>query len=182
MRILGRTCAAIALVALALPGHAGADFRTLYDDYRADGQIDGCDYDSSELSSGLGEIPADVREYDPGFSDALNSALEQLAAGCETAPDASELAGGITAGDGSPGPSPPHAIATAPQHADGLPAVLVAMMVVLGLCLGAGALLAAARTYGWGLPARRGAAPGRAGGAGDRLSQAVWAVRDRLGF
>ena len=47
MRTLGRICAAVALIALAFPVQAGADFRTLYDDYRADGQIDGCDYDSN---------------------------------------------------------------------------------------------------------------------------------------
>jgi len=181
MRTLGRICAAVALIALAFPVQAGADFRTLYDDYRADGQIDGCDYDSSELSSGLGEIPADVREYDPGFSEALNSALEQLAAGCETAPETSDLSGGITAADGSPGPSPPRAVASAPAHADGLPAVLVTVIVGLGLCLGGAALLAAARRYGWA-PARQGAGPPRSGGVRRRLAEGVWAVRDRLGF
>src|SRR5881396_2527938 len=92
---------------LLLTATARADFQTLYDDYRADGGIDGCAYSSSYLSAGLSEIPADVREYDPGFSEAINTALEQVAAGCGTAPPAAATRNEATAADGSPGPVAP---------------------------------------------------------------------------
>jgi hypothetical protein len=164
MRTLRRLCALGVVVALALPAPAGADFRTLYDDYSSDGQIEGCDYEPSELTSSLGEIPADVREYDPAFSEALNTALEQLAAGCESSLEDTELAGGSTAEDGSPGPSIPRAVSpeVAPDGG-GLPAVLLA-------------LIAVARRYGWDLPR------GGPGAARGRLARGLWAVRDRLGF
>jgi hypothetical protein len=138
--------------ALLIPATAGASFQTLYNDYRADGVIDGCSYSTSDLSSGLNEIPADVREYDPAFSDALNAALEQSAAGCGAGPQqATTIRNEISAADGSPGPAPPKALNLGnPGDGRDIPAVLVALMVVLGAALGAAAALAAARRFGHG--------------------------------
>ena len=176
-------CATVALGALALPSSAAADFQTLYDDYRSDGQIDGCEYYSSDLAAGLGAIPADVREYDPGFAEALNGALEQLAAGCgETTEPSSSATAGITADDGSPGPTRPQSIGLATNEVDTLPGVLFAVIVVLGALLAVAALLGAARFFGWDLPRRLAPVESAARGVRDRLADGLWGVRDRLGF
>jgi hypothetical protein len=143
-------------LALLLPASASADFQTLYDDYRTDGVIDGCSYSSNELSSGLGEIPADVREYDPGFSDALNAALEQAAAGCGLTPQAAGGKNEVSAADGSPGPVAPKPVSfQTPTGGRGLPAVMTALIVLLGAALGAAAVLFAAHYYGWDLRSLR---------------------------
>jgi hypothetical protein len=138
-RLAGLTFAAFA-AALLLAPTAGAEFQNLYDDYRADGVIDGCSFPSSELSSGLTDIPADVREYDPGFAEAINAALEQAAGGCNVAPaEAAALKNEISAADGSPGPALPKGLAVAEVDGDqGLPAVLIALIVVVGAGLLAG--------------------------------------------
>lgn len=145
-----------ALVTLLLAAPAQADFQTLYDDYRADGVIDGCAYSSGELSSGLSDIPADVRQYDPGFPEALNAALDQVAAGCHATP-AVAAENEVTAADGSPGPAvPPRLALQASGTGRGLPGVLVALIAVLAAALGAAAVLAVAHYYGWDLRLRRG--------------------------
>jgi hypothetical protein len=145
-----------ALVALLLAAPAEADFQTLYDDYRADGVIDGCAYTSGELSNGLGDIPADVRQYDPGFPEALNAALDQVAAGCHATP-AAVARNEVTAADGSPGPAVPHGLAVQAGGPDrGLPGVLVALIAVLAAALGAAGVFALAHFYGWDLRPRRG--------------------------
>jgi hypothetical protein len=176
-------CAAVAFAALAAAAPAQADFQTLYDDYRIDGSIDGCEYYSSELTAGLGAIPADVREYDPGFSEALNAALEQLASGCSDESETpAEAAGGITADDGSPGPTEPRSVGLDAENGESLPGILLAMIVVLGAALAVAALLAGARYYGWDLRRRLAPLAGAARGLRYRLADRLWAVRDRFGF
>jgi hypothetical protein len=168
---------------LLLTATARADFQTLYDDYRADGGIDGCAYSSSYLSAGLSEIPADVREYDPGFSEAINTALEQVAAGCGTAPSAAATRNEATAADGSPGPVAPRPLAfRAAASGPALPAVLAALVVVLATALAAGALLAASHYYGWDLRGRLASVSGAARQTERRLADGLRSVRDRLGF
>jgi hypothetical protein len=173
---------AAAAAALLLAAPAQADFQTLYDDYRADGVIDGCAYSSSELSSGLADIPADVRQYDPGFTAAINGALDQVAAGCNAAP-AAATKNEVAAPDGSPGPVVPHALAF---HTAGtgreMPGVLVALIAVLGAALAAAALLAAAHYYGWDLRGRLAPVGGAARGAERRLADGVRSLLDKLGF
>src|SRR5712691_9348839 len=105
------TLAIAAAALLLLPAAATADFQTLYEDYRADGVIDGCAYSASELGNGLSDIPADIREYDPGFAAAINTALEVAAAGCGKAPTVAASKNEKTAADGSPGPVAPHQLA-----------------------------------------------------------------------
>jgi hypothetical protein len=145
-RLLATLTIAAAAAALLPAAPAQADFQTLYDDYRADGVIDGCAYSASELGSGLTDIPADVREYDPGFTDAINAALEQIAAGCSTAPAAAPIKNEVAAADGSPGPAPPHPLAVhAAETGPALPGVLVALIVVLGAGLATAAVLAVRR-------------------------------------
>jgi hypothetical protein len=140
-----------AALALTAPGLAQADFQTLFNDYRADGTIDGCNYSQSELSAGLSSVPSDVRQYDPGFSGAINAALEQAAAGCNASPQAASVRNEISAADGSPGPAPPKGLALGnPGDARDIPAVLIALMVVLGAALGAAGALMAARRWGSG--------------------------------
>ena len=150
-RVLMPLAIVVALSALLLPGLAQADFQTLFNDYRADGTIDGCNYSQSDLSAGLSSVPSDVRQYDPAFSDAINAAMEQAAAGCNASPKAASVANEISAADGSPGPAPPKGLALAsPGDARDIPAVLIALMVVLGAALGAAATWVAGRRYGWG--------------------------------
>jgi hypothetical protein len=173
----------VAALALLLPASASADFQTLYDDYRTDGLIDGCTYSSSELSSGLSDIPADVREYDPGFSDALNAALEQAAAGCGLTPQATGGKNEVSAADGSPGPVAPKPVAfQTPTGGRGLPAVMTALIVLLAAALGAAAVLFATHYYGWDLRGRLAPVGSAARGAEARLSDGLRSLRDRLGF
>jgi hypothetical protein len=173
----------VATLALLLPASAAADFQTLYDDYRADGAIDGCSYSSSELSSGLGDIPADVREYDPGFSDALNAALEQAAAGCGLTPQATGGKNQVSAADGSPGPVAAKTVAfQTPEGGRGLPAVMTALIVLLGAALSAAAVLFASHYYGWDLRGRLAPVGSAVRGAEARLSDALRSLWDRLGF
>jgi hypothetical protein len=141
------------LALLALPAIATADFQTLYDDYRTDGSIDGCAYSTAQLSAGLNGIPADVREYDPGFADAINAALEQAAGGCGVSPQAASSAHDqISAADGSPGPAAPNAATFRPGgESRSMPFVLGALIALLGAALAAAAILAADNHYGWGL-------------------------------
>jgi hypothetical protein len=170
---------AVAAVALLMPTWASADFQTLYDDYRTDTVIDGCAYSSGELTSGLGDIPADIREYDPGFSNAINAALEQAAAGCGAAAPEATPKNEVFAADGSPGPAPPRPRTVVIADTDeGLPALLVALIVLGTATLAAGAALAAAHYNGWDV--RRGLAP--VSGAEERLAERLRSLRDRLGF
>ena len=150
-RLLLPLTIAACLSGLLVPALAQADFQTLFNDYRADGTIDGCNYSESDLSAGLGSVPSDVRQYDPGFTDAINAALQQAAAGCNAGPQAASIANEVSAADGSPGPAPPKGLALAkPGDARDIPVVLIALMVALAAALGAAATWAAGRRYGWG--------------------------------
>jgi hypothetical protein len=185
MRIARPLLLALALGALLAPATAVAQVERLYDEYkRTGGQIDACAYSAGELSAALGQIPADVRAYDPGFADALNLALDEHVAGCgkaqpkQQAPQRSS--GTAVASDGSPGPAnpAPTKLATATEK-PGFPAALVAVMVLLGVVLGLAAGVVIARYYGWRPPPPRSRRPGRR--LGERLADGFWVLRDRLG-
>jgi hypothetical protein len=181
---LAKLTIAVLAAALLLAAPAWGDFQTLYDDYRADGVLNGCAFSSGELSSGLTDIPADVREYDPGFAEAINAALEQAASGCGVAPnEAAAIKNEITADDGSPGPAVPKAFVF--RHGDsgrGLPGVLVGLIALLGLALATAALLGIAHYYGWDLRRRPVLASGAARGAERRIADRLRSLLDRLGF
>jgi hypothetical protein len=182
-QLAGLAIATIAATLLLAPA-AGAGFQNLYDDYSADGVIDGCAFPSSELSAGLTDIPADVREYDPGFTEAINAALEQAAGGCDAAPaEAAALKNEIAAVDGSPGPALPEGVAVAAVDGDrGMPAVLIALIVLLAAGLAAGALLAASHFYGWDLGRRLAPVGGALRRTERRLADGLRSLLDRLGF
>lgn len=169
---------------LLLPATAAADFQTFYDDYRADGVIDGCAQSPAQLSAALGDIPADVREYDPGFADAINAALEQAATGCGTAPqEAAAIEDEVISADGSPGPAlPKRAGLAVPDSGRDMPLVLVAVSVLLAATLAFAALLAVANRYGWDLRGRLAPVGGALRGAERRLADSLRSLRDRLGF
>jgi hypothetical protein len=182
MRPRLRTALLAVLACLLVPGIARADFNSLYHDYAADGAINGCKYSPGELRSGLGQIPADVRQYDPGFELALETALEQRLGGCRSAPQAPASGGGTTtATDGSPGPgSPPSARLERIPQGPGLPAVVLGMIVLLAGVLALAAVLGLAGYFGWSVdlaPLRNGTSR-----LGERVSDRLYAVRDRLGF
>jgi hypothetical protein len=170
-------------ILLLAPATALAQFQRLYDEYkRTGGRIDACAHAAGDLTAALGEIPADVRAYDPGFADALNRALDQQAAGCGRAQGqgAQRGAGTAVAADGSPGPAnpAPMKLPTAAEE-PGFPPALVAAMVVLAAILGLAGGVAIARHYGWRPPPPRARGPGRR--LGERLADGFWVLRDRLG-
>ena len=63
-----------------------------------------------------------------------------------------------------------------------LPAVLTALIVLLGTTLATAALLLAAHLYGWDLRGRLAPVSGAAQGAERRLAEGLRSLRDRLGF
>jgi hypothetical protein len=174
----------IAGAVLVLPAAAAADFQTFYDDYRADGVIDGCAQSPGELSSALGDIPADVREYDPAFADAINTALEQAATGCEAAPqEAAALKNEVIAADGSPGPALPQRAGLAvPESGSDMPPVLVGFSVLLAAALAVAVLVGLADRYSWDLRGRLAPVGGALRGAERRLADSIRSLLDRLGF
>jgi hypothetical protein len=186
MRMARTLIPALAVAALLVaPGTAAAQFERLYNEYKeTGGRIDACAYSADELAAALGEIPADVRAYDPGFADALNQALDEQVGGCGQAqqretPD--EGGGTVVAEDGSPGPADPRPVRLAGGAEEpGFPLALAAAMAVAAALLGLGCGLALARYHRW----RPAAGSRRAGGArrlGERLSDSFWVLRDRFG-
>lgn len=100
------TTAAMAVLVL-VPGRAAADVLDFYDSYRATGAVRACEHSAEELRAAVADVPADIRAYDPGFVDALDTALDRRAAGCAVAPAAPPAGGAVTAADGAPGPPNP---------------------------------------------------------------------------
>jgi hypothetical protein len=75
---------AAALLAAALAGApaAHANFLRTFQDYKADGQINGCSYTHAQLKDAQSQVPPDIEQYAPDFPGALAAALEQRARGC----------------------------------------------------------------------------------------------------
>lgn len=83
------------LVALALAASAPAalagPFERVYQDFKGDGVIDGCNYSDGELQSAAGQIPPDIEQYAPAFAEALAAAREKRASGaCDPTPKKKE--------------------------------------------------------------------------------------------
>jgi hypothetical protein len=112
-------------------------FRALYDEYLRTHSVIGCAHGEAELQAALTSIPADIEAYDPGFADALNTALETRTAGCE--PRLPSLGGAVrNASDGSPGPpflKPPPSPAPAPSGPSALPLQLLVFGVLAAVAL-----------------------------------------------
>jgi hypothetical protein len=163
--LLRAICAA-ALLAALVPAAAAAsrgdrppraDFQALYDEYRSLGVILGCSHREADLRDALSAVPADIKAYDPGFVDALDSALEGRVAGCSSTlaaplgqPTAS--AGTVVASDGSPGPARPPVAGPFPASATAgvtMPAALLALSIVVGAALLAATAIAVGRHRGW---------------------------------
>jgi hypothetical protein len=106
-RILLTTVLALALGSAA---PASAQVSSLYEEYLATGAVSGCTHPPGEIANAMKDIPADIRAYDPGFADALNTALEERASGCAAIQEQANnvllpaTTGTVTAPDGSPGP------------------------------------------------------------------------------
>jgi hypothetical protein len=150
MGVAARGAIGITALVLAFPAAAtGAGFDQLFGEYRATGGIDGCAHTTADLSDTLAAVPADIKAYDPGFVDALNSALERRAAGCAgvgrnlSAP--LDALGTTRAVDGSPGPRTPRRLA-APIADSQAPGDGVAIVWALGI--GAAAIVIGA-ALGW---------------------------------
>jgi len=192
-----------ALVALGAAAPASAD---VYDDFRADGQIDPCQYTDGQLQEGLNGLPPDVLQYSPGLADQLAAGREGCGGGApgtatdtrsfETVPGIAGRAGGGPGGLAAaqariPDPPAPEAGArarlaeiTAPRvsattRAD-TPGWVVALLIVTGLVALAVAVLRAS-----GLGADRVLRPLRASfrDAGGRSADAMAQMWDsvRLG-
>jgi hypothetical protein len=184
MRLTRRAALVAALVCLLAPAIARADFGALYKDYTADATIDGCKYSASELRTGLGQIPADVRQYDPQFELALESALAQRLGGCRAVASSPAGSRGIkTVADGSPSPRALHPAPLAAVAADdGTPAVVVAMIILLAAVLALAAILGLAGYFGWSLDLAPAPLRNASRRLAERASDRLHTVRDRLGF
>lgn len=94
------------LAPLAVPAAAAADdFQTIFQDYKADGQLNGC-YKAYQLHNAGQQIPPDIEQYAPGFGDAVAGAQS----GCNRGgrqPAEEEPVAPISAG--TPGPGTPAA-------------------------------------------------------------------------
>jgi hypothetical protein len=176
-----------AIGALLAPAAARADFGSLYNDYATHGSIDPCQHSLSELRAGLGEIPSDVRQYDPGFEQALEVALEQRLSGCGNASSAGsapkELSGVRTTANGSPGPAvvAPLDVSTH-SEGHGTPAIVIAMIVLLAVVLIIGSVLGLAGYFGWNLDAAFAPVVNAGRRTSERIADQAHTVRDRLGF
>jgi hypothetical protein len=179
-----RPAAALAMAALLLaPAGAGAQPERLYNDYRADGAINACAYSADSLSAALGDIPADVRAYDPGFAEALNLALDQHVGGCSQPQPSDEEAGaGVVVGsDGSPGPANPRPVrAESGAEEPGLPFALVATIALLGAAVALAAMLGLGRYLGRDVGRPFARLDGATRRAGRRLADGIWALRERV--
>lgn len=88
------------------------------EDYRADGQIDPCDWTSDQLTTALENVGADTRQYGADYPAAIRAALAARARGdCE--PGGAEQRGG-SGGGVTPAatPTPPPATSTPDPAAD----------------------------------------------------------------
>ena len=166
------------LLAAALCGWAaapaGAQLGEIYETYREQGIVNGCDHPPEELRDALASIPADIQAYDPGFGEALNAALSQRSAGCETETLDHVPRGVDEAVDGSAAPQSPLIAAGAPPAGEDDGSGVVAL--VLALALGAGLITVIALT-GPRHP-RRGRS--RLGGAAVWLNDLLFVLRQRL--
>jgi hypothetical protein len=165
------------LAAATTPAAAAPRFRALYDEYLRSGVISGCAHSEAELESALTSIPADIRAYDPAFSDALNSALEDRVAGCSgPAPEPAAGSAGVTASDGSPGP-PPVAVPKAAAPAPSGPSALPLELLFLGGLAAAALLTVVVLSSRWG---RRRGRPPRPGAVRGFLADVAFVARRRL--
>lgn len=156
-RIATAATLALGLAALLIPAPAVADVEGLYDEYLRAGSIDGCAQSRADVLEALQEMPTDIAAYDPGFTDALNRALEQQASGCRSL-SSEQLeffagAGTVTSADGSPGPSPPSsalsgAPAGPPEAASKTPVLLLLGLTAAALLLALAAILTPGRRRG----------------------------------
>lgn len=93
----------------ALPASApaqGSDFERIFEDYRADGEIDPCKYTDKQLRNAEDQVPPDIEQYAPGFLDALRTARERRARGeCDKKTTTTPGSGGGTAPPGASGGS-----------------------------------------------------------------------------
>jgi hypothetical protein len=84
-RISGLVLAVAVLASLAGASAsfaAGNAFLQTFTDYKADGQINGCQYTQGQLKDAQRQVPPDIEQYAPDFPGALSAALEQRARGC----------------------------------------------------------------------------------------------------
>ena len=91
---------ALALLAGAAPAAAQGP---IFDDYRADGRIDPCDYSPEELKRGLDSLPPDVLQYAPDLADQLRRGATCAA----PAPEPSQEPAPTPAAAGAPPADPP---------------------------------------------------------------------------
>lgn len=179
LTVLGAVAAALLAPALALG--AGS-----YDDYSSDGNLNACRYSPSQLQDDLASAPSDVRQYDPGYLDALRRALgQQTSGGCDPgAPAGGEERGRAAAAAqvDSGGPGTPGGNATSPSSIRlgdldrrDLPAWPAVLAGVGGLVILAAILF----TLAFARQGLRATGPGT--GASSALSDYWWALRDRLG-
>lgn len=153
------TFAVAACLVGAAPASAQSGSQGIYDEYLQTGLIAGCNHTAGDLQAALTTIPADVQAYDPGFSDALNGALDRRASGCDGAVkgtfNPSGLPGTTLAADGAPGPNAGNQVTLAPLPA-GEDTTGSLVLIIFGIVIGAALLTALiALLPGWRAQRRR---------------------------
>lgn len=125
----------ICLAGFPFASHAEADSSEIYEEYRATARIVGCDHSVAELQEAAGSIPADILAYDPGFSEAIDLALQERLGGCLEGDEVRDEAPPPAAADGSPGPIPPTmAYGSAPVPDPGGGGLVVVLLALAGVC------------------------------------------------
>lgn len=193
-RVLNLALAAFAATLVFVPAVASA---STYDDYSQDGSIGACDYSAGQLQGDIDGAPADIRQYDPGYVEALNRALNERASGACDGDDSGGSGNGGGGGGGSGGdtagtsalaadgsakpPGTKLGAGSAINPGDLAPASSDTPGWLKGLAIGGGLSLLAALLF-MAMFARTAMTPvGHEGRFGSVLADYWWGVRDRFG-
>lgn len=186
-RLRGLVAVCAATVALAVAPQSAMAVPT-YDDYSSDGAVGSCDYSASQLQNDINNAPSDIRQYDPGYLEALRRALNDQATGaCDPSagPNPEPVADSTSERESAAGPtgplSPPGASGrvSSIDLSDIEPGGLPAWATTLGVFGGLLAVAAALLTLLFARQGLRTVVPGAE--SGSALSDYWWALRERLG-
>jgi hypothetical protein len=190
MRLLRQTILPLAVVALlAVPAGAAGSAQQIYGDYQSGQGISPCKYSASDLRQSIGQVPADVQQYDPAFLDELDRGLSTHATGgCEGGSSGSGKHGTGALEKAaekrkrkarlSPGgePRPPLTAGPAELSLTGdrdTPTALIGLGIALFLSVLLGGIALLGRWYGWDLERVYGPPLDRLGDAGRRFTDRI---------
>lgn len=97
-----------------------ADVNDIFNDYQKNGSINACKYSPGDLQRAGGQLPSDVEQYSPSFSDQLNQARGQQCGGGgsgQSVPAGAPVSGGGGGGGGAGGGASPGKVSAPPTPA-----------------------------------------------------------------